>query len=104
MLELRPNCKWRDRGLPPDSAEARICTYECTYCSDCAENVLANVCATCGGNLVARPIRPRLSYRPSKPLGLARHPASTVRKRSAWTAEEVTELTDRLRDVPPSER
>ena len=40
MLELRPNCEWCDRDLPPDAAEARICTYECTYCADCVENVL----------------------------------------------------------------
>ena len=63
MLELRPNCEWCDRDLPPDSEDARICSYECTYCADCVENVLHNVCATCGGGLVPRPIRPRHAHR-----------------------------------------
>jgi hypothetical protein len=71
MLELRPNCECCDKDLPPESKEARICTYECTFCVDCAENTLKGVCPNCGGNLVPRPIRP--------PQMLARHPASTKR-------------------------
>jgi len=71
MLELRPNCECCDRDLPPDSAEARICTYECTFCADCVEHVLKGVCPNCSGNLVARPIRPA-------PM-LAKAPASTRR-------------------------
>ena len=58
MLELRPNCECCDRDLPPDSGEAMICTYECTFCADCAEEVFSGICPNCGGNLVARPIRP----------------------------------------------
>lgn len=58
MLELRPNCECCDRDLPPDSAAARICTYECTFCADCADGVLKGVCPNCGGNFTARPIRP----------------------------------------------
>lgn len=58
MLELRPNCELCDRDLPPDALDARICSYECTYCADCADQVLRNVCPTCGGDLTARPIRP----------------------------------------------
>jgi hypothetical protein len=58
MLELRPNCECCDRDLPPDSKDARICTYECTFCADCAEMKLKGVCPNCGGNLVARPVRP----------------------------------------------
>ncbi len=71
MLELRPNCECCDRDLPPESAQARICTYECTFCADCAETVLGGTCPNCGGNLVARPIRPAAM--------LAKHPASTRR-------------------------
>jgi uncharacterized protein len=71
MLELRPNCECCDRDLSPTSLDARICTYECTFCADCAETVLGGTCPNCGGNLVARPIRPA-------PM-LARHPASTKR-------------------------
>jgi hypothetical protein len=71
MLELRPNCECCDKDLPPDSAEARICTFECTFCEDCAAGVLGGVCPNCGGELVRRPVRP--------PAMLARHPASSRR-------------------------
>lgn len=73
MLALRPNCECCDRDLPPDSAAARICTFECTFCADCADGVLMGVCPNCSGNLVARPIRP--------PAMLAKNPASTERVR-----------------------
>lgn len=58
MLQLRPNCECCDRDLPPDSAEAMICTFECTFCRDCATVVLHGTCPNCGGELVARPRRP----------------------------------------------
>jgi uncharacterized protein len=58
MLELRPNCECCDRDLPPESPDAMICTYECTWCRDCAENVLHGVCPNCGGNFEGRPVRP----------------------------------------------
>jgi len=59
MLALRPNCECCDRDLPPDSPEARICSFECTFCASCATEVFAGVCPNCGGNFVPRPIRPR---------------------------------------------
>jgi len=71
MLELRPNCECCDRDLPPDSKDARICTYECTFCADCVETKLMGVCPNCGGDLVTRPIRPVAK--------LIKHPASTRR-------------------------
>ncbi len=72
MLELRPNCECCNRDLPPDSEEALICSFECTFCRRCAGTVLGNSCPNCGGELVARPRRP---------AGLlARYPAATVRK------------------------
>jgi uncharacterized protein len=78
MLELRPNCECCDRDLPPESPEARICTFECTFCADCVETRLGGVCPNCGGDFVARPIRPaRL---------LTRHPPSTKRVVSTNTA------------------
>ena len=58
MLELRPNCECCDRDLGPDSADARICTFECTFCSDCVEGPLNGVCPNCGGGFSPRPIRP----------------------------------------------
>ena len=71
MLELRPNCECCDRDLPPASRDAMICTFECTFCADCARDVLQGTCPNCGGELVRRPVRPA-----SK---LATHPASTRR-------------------------
>ncbi len=72
MLELRPNCECCDRDLPPASLEARICTFECTFCAGCADGVLGGVCPNCGGELVRRPVRPQDR--------LARFPASVERK------------------------
>lgn len=58
MLQLRPNCECCDTDLPPDSTEARMCSFECTFYADCATNVLAGRCPNCSGELVARPRRP----------------------------------------------
>jgi uncharacterized protein len=71
MLQLRPNCECCDRALPPDSDEARICSFECTFCARCATAVLGGACPNCGGELVARPRRPEAKLR--------LHPASTER-------------------------
>ena len=71
MLQLRPGCECCDKDLPPDSPDARICSFECTFCASCAEGTLAGHCPNCGGELVVRPRRPA-----SK---LAKFPASTER-------------------------
>ena len=78
MLELRPNCECCDRDLPPESPDARICTFECTFCADCVETRLGGVCPGCGGNFAPRPIRPAHL--------LAARPASTKRVRSTRPA------------------
>ncbi len=57
MLEIRLNCENCDKPLANDSNEAMICTYECTFCSDCVQNVLKNVCPNCGGGFEKRPSR-----------------------------------------------
>lgn len=71
MLELRPNCECCDRDLPPESADARICSFECTFCAECAGSVLKGHCPNCGGELVRRPVRPAAA--------LAKYPASAKR-------------------------
>jgi len=58
LLELRPNCECCDKDLPPESTEAVICSFECTFCVSCATEILKGVCPNCGGNFVPRPIRP----------------------------------------------
>ncbi|MCB1337793.1 MAG: DUF1272 domain-containing protein [Maritimibacter sp.] len=104
MLELRPNCELCDVDLPPDAPDARICSYECTYCAHCAEEVLHNVCPTCGGNFAPRPIRPQRAWRPEEGLGLGNHPASTKRVHSPWSAEDIRTHTERIRHIAPAER
>ena len=102
MLELRPNCELCDCDLPPESDQARICSYECTFCATCVDEVLMNVCPNCGGNFVPRPIRPSQSRR-SGP-GLNVHPAGTKRRASKRTSDERASLTTQLRDVAPNKR
>lgn len=70
MLALRPNCECCDRDLPP-AAPAMICTFECTFCPDCAEGTFGGTCPNCGGDLQRRPVRPAQA--------LERFPASTER-------------------------
>lgn len=87
MLQLKPNCEHCDRDLPAASTEARICSFECTFCAECAEGVLQNVCPNCGGGLEKRPIRPtdKLSDFPAsvdrchKPADLVKHAALLAR-------------------------
>jgi hypothetical protein len=71
MLALRPNCECCDRDLPPDSRDAMICSFECTFCKDCAERTLKDKCPNCGGEFTRRPIRPAAM--------LLKYPASTDR-------------------------
>lgn len=71
MLTLRPSCECCDKDLPPQSLEAMICTFECTFCRDCAEKKLKGRCPNCGGELVRRPVRTLEK--------LAKYPASTER-------------------------
>ena len=71
MLTLRPNCECCDKDLPNESTEARICTFECTFCVDCVTTKLAGICPNCGGELVVRP------RRPARKLG--KYPASLER-------------------------
>jgi hypothetical protein len=71
MLQLRPGCECCDRDLPPDSVDAFICSFECTFCRECTHDVLKGRCPNCGGELVARPRRPAEK--------LAKYPASMQR-------------------------
>jgi hypothetical protein len=58
MLEIRQCCENCGKSLPNDSNEAMICSYECTFCIQCVENILENVCPNCGGGFEKRPTRP----------------------------------------------
>ena len=101
-LELKPNCERCDRDLPPDSPDARICTYECTFCVDCVEGVLKNVCPNCGGGFERRPIRPAIAWRPG--LSVNERPPSTRRVRTTYQDAELTAFADRIAHIPPEKR
>ena len=77
MLELRPNCECCDRDLPPESDLARICTFECTFCAECAENVFGGVCPNCGGDFTRRPVRPVASLLEASGIDAARDEAAS---------------------------
>ena len=101
-LELRPNCEYCDKDLPPDAPDARICTFECTFCADCVERRLSNVCPNCGGGFAARPIRPAREWRHG--LSLAKRPASTKRVVLSYSREDIAAFVREIMAVPPGER
>ena len=102
MLELRPNCELCDVDLPPDSTEARICTYECTFCATCVETVLGNVCPNCGGGFEQRPIRPAQAWRDG--TGLVNDAPGANRRHTPYDREEIEAFSRSLREVLPAER
>ena len=102
MLQLRPNCECCDKDLPANATDARICSYECTFCAHCVETVLSNVCPNCGGGFTARPIRPATEHRPG--ASLAKHPASTKRVHLKWDRVDVAAFVTGVRDTPPERR
>ena len=102
MLELRPNCELCDRDLPPQDETARICSYECTFCADCVERVLHNVCPNCGGGFAPRPMRPATERRPG--VSLAHQPASRERVHSRWNRDEIVAFAQGVRHLPPVQR
>jgi uncharacterized protein len=101
-LELRPNCEFCDKDLPPASTEARICTFECTFCADCVERELQDVCPNCGGGFEPRPIRPRRAWRDG--AGLAHDPPSPNRRHTPYSTAEIEAFSATLRETPPAER
>ena len=102
MLELRPSCEHCDKALPPSSQEAMICTYECTFCQKCVNDVLLNVCPNCGGGFCSRPIRPKTNLRGDNFLG--KDPASTIRVHSPVVAQEHAEFAKMIKSIAPHER
>ena len=101
-LTLRPNCEFCDRDLPPDSLLARICSYECTFCADCVETKLQNVCPNCGGGFTPRPIRPKNEWRPG--VSLSKQPASDKRVHLKYAAGDIDAHAARIKDIPPQDR
>lgn len=101
MLELRPTCEHCNKILPPDSIEARICSYECTFCAGCVE-LLHNVCPNCGGGFVNRPIRPSKNWKGDNYLG--KDPASTTTKHRPVDLAAHQSFSATLKTIPPERR
>ncbi|MFO1434908.1 MAG: DUF1272 domain-containing protein [Gammaproteobacteria bacterium] len=102
MLELRPSCEHCNKALPPNSPEARICSYECTFCADCVEKVLSKVCPNCGGGFVPRPIRPARNWKNDNYLG--KDPASTVVKHRPVDTAAHARFAAAIRELSPTDR
>jgi uncharacterized protein len=102
MLELRPTCENCNAALPPDSAEARICSFECTFCARCVDEVLGNVCPNCGGGFAQRPIRPVKNWKGENYLG--KYPASAKPKHRPVDPAAHAQLRAALAGIAPQKR
>jgi hypothetical protein len=102
MLELRPTCEHCNRLLAPDSLAARICSYECTFCVVCVEQVLGNVCPNCGGGFVPRPIRPSMNLKGGNYLG--KDPASTTIRHKPVDPALHAVFAAPIGNIPPEKR
>jgi hypothetical protein len=102
MLELRPTCENCNRALPPADAEAWICSFECTFCGDCVENVLRNVCPNCGGGFMPRPVRPSRDLKNGNYLG--KYPASTKEKHRPVDKAAHAAFAAAIQEIPPERR
>jgi len=102
MLTLKPNCECCDIDLPVISTEAMICSYECTFCRRCVEEILCNVCPNCGGGFVPRPIRPKVARRDG--VSATHQPPSTERIRTNYSIDELRDFSQAAKDIKPEDR
>jgi hypothetical protein len=102
VLELRPTCENCNKALAPDSLDARICSYECTFCTACVEVLLQNVCPNCGGGFVPRPIRPSKNLKGDNYLG--KDPASTKVKHRPVDPEAHERFAALIKGIPAHQR
>ena len=102
MLELRPTCEHCNKALPPEALDARICSYECTFCANCVDHMLDNVCPNCGGGFQPRPIRPARNWKGGNFLG--KDPPSTTVRHRPVDADSHARFAGVLRTVSPERR
>ena len=102
MLELRPQCEHCNKPLPPDAADARICSFECTFCAGCVDTVLGNVCPNCGGGFVPRPVRPATNWKGNNFLD--HYPASTQARHRPVDAAAHAAFSAAITKLPPGQR
>lgn len=102
MLELRPTCENCRKALPAASTDAMICSYECTFCKDCVDNVLLDVCPNCGGGFVPRPIRPAKAYVDG--VSLVHQPAGTKEVMQTIDAKKHQVFAQTIKSIKPEKR
>jgi hypothetical protein len=102
MLELRPACENCNAPLPPNSTDAMICSFECTFCRSCVENILDNVCPNCGGGFSSRPIRPKNNWKGGIYLGA--YPASTTARHRPVDSRLHKQFIAAIKSFPPELR
>jgi uncharacterized protein len=102
MLELRPICENCAAPLPPDSIDAYICSFECTFCADCVEDVIENVCPNCGGGFYPRPIRPSRNWRDGNYLG--EYPAATEQRHRPVDVIRHRRFAGEIKSISPEQR
>jgi uncharacterized protein len=102
MLELRPGCEHCNTALPPGSTQALICSFECTFCADCVDKVLGNVCPNCGGGFAPRPIRP--SHVDVGGNTVSANPASTTVKHRPVDPSKQAQLIKAFGAIAPERR
>ncbi len=96
MIEIRTNCENCNKQLPPNSSEAMICGFECTFCKSCVEGIFQNVCPNCGGGFERRPVLPK-KY-------LEKYPPSNKKILKPVDMNKFRELLNKNIDIDPSER
>ena len=102
MLEIRPICENCGKPLPPGATDARICSFECTFCRDCVDNVLQNVCPNCGGGFAPRPVRPSRNWKDENCLG--KYPPGRTPKHRPVDAAAHQAFAASIRSIPPERR
>ncbi|UTW58601.1 DUF1272 domain-containing protein [Kordiimonas sp. SCSIO 12603] len=102
MLEMRPNCENCDCDLPSNSREAMICSYECTFCRDCVEDVLENVCPNCGGGFFHRPSRVQTEH--CSGVSLQHQPVSRKRVLKPVDKTSHAVFAQEIKNIPPEQR
>lgn len=102
MLELRATCEHCNAPLPPDSTHAMICSFECTFCKDCVDHILHNVCPNCGGGFSPRPVRPHNNWKDDNYLG--KYPASQKAKHRPVNLAEHEMFVAKLGRIAPEAR
>ncbi|WP_430300674.1 DUF1272 domain-containing protein [Rapidithrix thailandica] len=93
---MKPTCENCGKSLPNESDEAMICTFECTFCKDCVDKVLMNVCPNCGGGFEKRPTRPSSL--------LTKYPVSRKKYQKPIDMEEFRLTLAKYKNIEPNKR